>query len=90
MPAASTRTQVPSASAVNRQVRCPFAQCGNEILDERVQARPRAVLVRAASQAPGGPEEDTDGGFAHGGWSHAFFDEVVGGAGVASAASAAT
>ncbi|MEW2033355.1 dihydrofolate reductase family protein [Streptomyces roseifaciens] len=32
-------------------------------------------------QAPGGPEEDTDGGFAHGGWSHPFFDpETVGGA----------
>ncbi|MFI0714439.1 dihydrofolate reductase family protein [Streptomyces inhibens] len=32
-------------------------------------------------QAPGGPGEDTDGGFAHGGWSHTFFDpEVVGGA----------
>jgi dihydrofolate reductase len=25
-------------------------------------------------QAPGGPDEDTDGGFAHGGWSHPFFD----------------
>ena len=28
-------------------------------------------------QAPGGPEEDTDGGFAHGGWSHPFFDPEV-------------
>jgi dihydrofolate reductase len=24
-------------------------------------------------QAPGGPDEDTDGGFAHGGWSHPYF-----------------
>jgi dihydrofolate reductase len=30
-------------------------------------------------QAPGGPKEDTDGGFAHGGWSHKYFDtEVMG------------
>src|SRR5690242_20759669 len=30
-------------------------------------------------QAPGGPEEDTDGGFAHGGWSGRYFDtEVMG------------
>jgi dihydrofolate reductase len=28
-------------------------------------------------QAPGGPDEDTDGGFAHGGWSHPYFDEDV-------------
>ncbi len=46
----------------------------------------RIVIVEFMSldgvvQAPGGPDEDTDGGFAHGGWSHPFFDpEVMGGA----------
>jgi dihydrofolate reductase len=44
----------------------------------------RLVIIEFMSldgvvQAPGGPDEDTDGGFAHGGWTHPFFDpEVVG------------
>ncbi|NJP68872.1 dihydrofolate reductase family protein [Streptomyces spiramenti] len=38
------------------------------------------VSLDGVVQAPGGVEEDTDGGFAHGGWSHAYFDpEMVGG-----------
>ena len=46
----------------------------------------RIVIIEFISldgvvQAPGGPDEDRDGGFAHGGWSHPFFDpELVGGA----------
>jgi dihydrofolate reductase len=46
----------------------------------------RIVIIEFMSldgvvQAPGGPDEDTDGGFAHGGWSHPFFDpEAMGGA----------
>ena len=47
------------------------------------------MSVDGVVQAPGGPEEDSDGGFAHGGWSHPYFDvEVMGpaiGAGMANA-----
>jgi len=33
-------------------------------------------------QAPGGPEEDTDGGFRHGGWSMKYFDPETMGAAI--------
>ena len=33
-------------------------------------------------QAPGGPDEDTEGGFAHGGWSNPYFDPEVMGAAI--------
>jgi dihydrofolate reductase len=32
------------------------------------------VSLDGVVQAPGGPDEDTDGGFAHGGWSMKYFD----------------
>ncbi|MEV7613850.1 dihydrofolate reductase family protein [Streptomyces sp. NPDC089799] len=38
------------------------------------------ISLDGVVQAPGGPEEDLDGGFRHGGWSHPYFDnEVIGG-----------
>ena len=45
----------------------------------------RIVIIEFISldgvvQAPGGADEDTDGGFANGGWSHPFFDDTVGAA----------
>jgi dihydrofolate reductase len=32
------------------------------------------VSLDGVAQAPGGPDEDTDGGFRHGGWSMPYFD----------------
>ncbi len=43
------------------------------------------VSLDGVAQAPGGPEEDTDGGFTHGGWSMQFFDPETMGAAVGEA-----
>src|SRR5919205_182991 len=38
------------------------------------------ISLDGVVQAPGGPKEDTDGGFKHGGWSMKYFDpDVMGG-----------
>ncbi|MFT3694592.1 MAG: dihydrofolate reductase family protein [Kofleriaceae bacterium] len=38
------------------------------------------ISLDGVIQAPGGDKEDTDGGFAHGGWTRAFWDNAIGAA----------
>lgn len=36
------------------------------------------LTVDGVMQAPGGPDEDREGGFAHGGWSFTYWDDMMG------------
>lgn len=38
------------------------------------------VTLDGIMQAPGGPDEDRDGGFAHGGWTHPYWHDDIGAA----------
>ena len=38
------------------------------------------VTLDGIMQAPGGPDEDRDGGFSHGGWTRPFWDDAIGAA----------
>jgi dihydrofolate reductase len=46
------------------------------------------ISLDGVAQAPGGAQEDTDGGFAHGGWSMPYFDMDTMGAAVSEAMAA--
>ena len=43
------------------------------------------ISLDGVVQAPGGKEEDTEGGFAHGGWSMPYFDPEAMGAAIGEA-----
>jgi hypothetical protein len=36
------------------------------------------LTLDGVMQAPGGPDEDRDGGFEHGGWSFTYWDDMMG------------
>ena len=36
------------------------------------------LTLDGVMQAPGGPDEDREGGFAHGGWSVKYWDDMMG------------
>src|SRR5919109_161395 len=63
--------------------RLPSRPLGEAALEERTTAMRNLVVgtfltVDGVMQAPGGPDEDREGGFEHGGWSFHYWDDDMG------------
>jgi dihydrofolate reductase len=63
---------------------CPVCRFGPVWFVVLVEERMPKIIVNAfltldgVMQAPSGPDEDRDGGFAHGGWQAPYFDDLMG------------
>ena len=80
LPAAARKRRTPQATSDELRVRVRSERLD---INERREPEMRKVIANeflsldGVAQAPGGAEEDTDGGFAHGGWHMQYMDDEL-------------